>query len=114
MKHEFTLVLGGINQLNDDIVDALYESGCDDGTISQRDRVVRVRFARSAPTREEAITSAIRNVEAAGLGAGVVRVEHAGSDPIVGAVNSVLALPEVIRLNPSLQNWVIDRVQHVR
>ena len=35
-EHDFTLVLSGIADLTPGVMNALYESGCDDGTISMR------------------------------------------------------------------------------
>lgn len=66
MTHEFTLVLASPH-LTDQQCDALYEAGCDDGTISTSQEVTRIDFAREAPSLEEAIRSAIANVNAAGL-----------------------------------------------
>jgi hypothetical protein len=66
MIHEFTLVLAdasvSLEQCN-----ALYEAGCDDGTISTIQGVTRIDFAREAANLEEAIRSAIANVSRAGL-----------------------------------------------
>lgn len=35
-EHDFTLVLYGISELTREVVDALYEAGCDDATIASR------------------------------------------------------------------------------
>jgi hypothetical protein len=43
---DFKLILGGISDVTDDQGDALFEAGCDDGTIVSRDGAVFVRFAR--------------------------------------------------------------------
>lgn len=71
-EHEFTLILS-VAEVTDDQCNALYEAGCDDGTISTSQRVTRIDFCREAPHLEEAIRSAIANVNAAGLA--VARVE---------------------------------------
>jgi hypothetical protein len=47
--------------------DALYEAGCDDGTIVTRNRITFIAFDRKANSLEEAIRSATANVRAAGL-----------------------------------------------
>lgn len=80
--HDFTLVIDGIDSLTTEVEDALYEAGCDDGLLSMSDRVFRIDFAREAPSLREAILSAIRDVESAGVGASVTRVEP---DEIVNA-----------------------------
>jgi hypothetical protein len=47
--------------------DALYEVGCDDGTIVTRKRVTFIAFDRKADSLEEAIRSATADVRAAGF-----------------------------------------------
>ena len=47
--------------------DALYEAGCDDGTIVTRNRVTFIAFDRKADSLEQAIRSATADVRAAGL-----------------------------------------------
>ena len=73
-SHEFTLILS-VEEVTDDQCNALYEAGCDDGTVSTSERVTRIDFCRDAPTLEEAIRSAIDNVNAAGLQAARVEIE---------------------------------------
>ncbi len=74
-EHEFTLALDGIDpEMPDKDVDALYEAGCDDATIHVQDGRVYVTFCRKAPTRLDALLSAIRQIESSGTGARVVRV----------------------------------------
>ena len=53
--------------------DALYEAGCNDGTIVTRNRVTFIAFDRKADSLEQAIRSATADVRAAGLD--VKRVE---------------------------------------
>ena len=66
MTHDFALILTSPD-VTDEQCNALYEAGCDDGTISSSQGVSRIDFAREAPSLEEAIRSAIANVIAAGL-----------------------------------------------
>ena len=56
--HHLVLVTEGRDLLEDDILEALYEAGCTDASIGHR----TVEFDREAPTRWEAIQSAIRDV----------------------------------------------------
>lgn len=67
LEHEFTLILSGIDDLNDDLLDALYESGCDDALVGMREQVAFADFCREAPSFEEAVASAIRDVSNAGI-----------------------------------------------
>jgi hypothetical protein len=71
----FRLVLQGASELTPEIAHALYEAGCDDALIGSRDGVLFADFDREAPSSAAAILSAIRQVESAGVGLSVVRVE---------------------------------------
>jgi len=72
-EHEFTLILSGVDELDEAESNALYEAGLDDGSPGMRDGVAYIEVAREAATLEEAIVSAIKDVRRAGFG--VVRVE---------------------------------------
>jgi hypothetical protein len=68
---EFKIVLAGRVELTEDIADAMFEAGCDDGTPGTCDGIFSIDFHREAPSLEVAIQSAIANVKAAGF-----EVEH--------------------------------------
>ncbi len=57
----------------DDLAEATFEAGCDDGTVSESDGVTTIGFAREAESLETAIRSAIVQVES--VGCVVARVE---------------------------------------
>ena len=61
------------SKISDDDCDALYEAGCDDGTVVTRDGVTHIAFDREAESLEEAIRSATAQVTSAGFE--VARVE---------------------------------------
>lgn len=71
----FSLTLHGASELIPEIADALYEAGCDDALVGSRDGVLFAEFDREAPSSAAAIISAIRQIESAGAGLTVVRVE---------------------------------------
>src|SRR5262249_29482712 len=112
MDHDFRLILDGVDDLDPRIVDALYEAGCDDGTIGSRAGVVSIGFTRSAPTMREAIASAIRDVERAGIGARVVRVEPEGPDPNGDAIGTNSVLQAISMLDPRFGDLAIELLQH--
>jgi hypothetical protein len=62
----FSLVLTATT-LSAEECDALYEAGCDDGTIVTRNRVTFIAFDRKADSLEQAIRLATADVRAAGL-----------------------------------------------
>jgi hypothetical protein len=72
-KYDFTLILGESLELTDDIADALFAAGCDDGTPGTCNGVFSIDFHRNAASLEEAIRSAIEDVRTAGYE--VTRVE---------------------------------------
>jgi len=73
-EHEFTLVLASVEESEEDS-NALFESGCTDGTISTSNGVTRIDFHRTAASLEEAIRSAIANVQSAGFHVAHVEME---------------------------------------
>ena len=69
----FRLTLAGLD-LTDAQLNALFEAGCDDATFSlERDGSVLGLFDRAAETQEDAVLSAIDDVESAGVGARALR-----------------------------------------
>ncbi len=65
--YEFKIILDGVSELTDDEGDALYEAGCDDGTIVSRDGTAFVRFSRESLSLEDAISTAASDVQKAGF-----------------------------------------------
>ena len=72
--HEFSLVLA-VADVSDEQVNALYEAGLDDGTVSTSQGVTRVDVSRESESLELAIRSAIGQVDAAGLTVARVEIE---------------------------------------
>ena len=95
-KYDFTLETRGRSVLDDEVVDALYEAGCDDAAIGSFLGVDRLDFDREAASVCEAVRSAIEDVHSV-PGVCVTRVLP-GDAPTVSAafaeaVNAVLASP---------------------
>jgi predicted DNA-binding transcriptional regulator AlpA len=74
-EFEFTLILSGVAELTAEVLGAFFEAGCDDALIGTRDGIAYADFCREAGSYREAVLSAIADVESAGVGARVVRVE---------------------------------------
>jgi hypothetical protein len=72
---EFILVLKGVDRATNELANALFEAGCDDGTLYSSAGEAAVGFTREAASLEEAIRSAIANVLSAGVS--VARAEPA-------------------------------------
>ena len=76
-KYDFTLILAASLELPDDLADALFAAGCDDGTPGTCNGVFSIDFHREAATLEEAIRSAIEDVKTAGYEVARVEMEAA-------------------------------------
>lgn len=75
-EYDFALIVAGISELTDDVLDALFEAGCDDATPSIHYGLLYMEFSRSAVSLQEAIITAIRDVLKAGVDARVLRVDE--------------------------------------
>jgi len=61
-------------ELSDEQLDALYEAGCDDATFAVDETGAYAVFDRAAATPEEAVLTAIRDIEDSGADVWVLRV----------------------------------------
>lgn len=87
--HRFTLVLFGVDEITPELADALFAATNGDIEFNMRDRVAYLEFERSAPTLQHAISTAIRQVEEADVGVGVVRVESETAN-VIAKINAEL------------------------
>lgn len=71
---EFTLVLDHIDDLTDSLEDHLFNAGCDDALINFRNGTVYLDFQREAFSFENAVISAINDVESSSLHAQVISI----------------------------------------
>lgn len=67
-EYVFTITVGGAiaSDQEGQFLDRVYEAGCDDGVVGFNEGTPFIEFMREADSAEEAITSAIANIEAAG------------------------------------------------
>jgi hypothetical protein len=72
--YEFTLVLDRVDDQTEGLEDQLFEAGCDDALINFRNGTVYLDFNREAPSAEDAVISAIKDVEKSTLGAKVISI----------------------------------------
>jgi hypothetical protein len=71
---KFTLILKNVHENTSHLEDSLYEAGCDDSLISFRSGAVYLDFDREALTLEDAVISAINDVNSSSIGAQVASV----------------------------------------
>lgn len=76
--YQFTLIVEGPDLQTDDRIDDLYEAGCDDALVGRTDGVQYLDFDRDADTLEDAILSAVADVEQIDDDIEVVRLADAG------------------------------------
>lgn len=65
-QYSCKLRISGFNIEEDHYEDALYEAGCDDALVAVIDGTIFLDFDREASSYENAVKSAIRDVEHAG------------------------------------------------
>jgi hypothetical protein len=73
--YRFTVILAGLNEISDDLAEALFETGCDDGSPWSSQGVAAVGFDREAESFEQAVRSAIADVQKAGCHVAWVKIE---------------------------------------
>lgn len=94
-KYDFTLETSGRSVLDDEVVDALYEAGCDDAGIGRFLGIDCLGFTRVAGSYGEAVRTAIEDVRSV-PGISVTRVvneDPAAGDAFTAAVNAALSSP---------------------
>ncbi|HTU20347.1 MAG TPA: hypothetical protein VMG10_19945 [Gemmataceae bacterium] len=65
--YEFDVVLKDMAEVADTQADDLFTAGCDDGTPASCAGAAWIHFDREAASLEEAISSAVAQIQAAGL-----------------------------------------------
>lgn len=61
--HHFTLIVHGPDLQNEPVIDSLYEAGCDDALVASADGVQFIDFDRGAASLEDAVLSAVADIE---------------------------------------------------
>ncbi len=85
----FSLILAGTTELTPKLADALCTATHGEIEMNARDGVVFLEFERAASTLRKAVISAIREVEGAGVGVRVVRVESEAAN-VIAKINAEL------------------------
>jgi hypothetical protein len=77
--YEFDVILKDVSEATDRDADAIFEAGCDDGTLVSRDGLTWIHFDRQAPSLEDAIREAVGQVQSAGLAVAKVELDVAAA-----------------------------------
>lgn len=75
-EYDFALIVDGVHELTSAVEEALFNSGCDDATLSIQYGLLYVEFSRRAKSLQKAIVTAIHDVQKAGIKARVLRVDE--------------------------------------
>ena len=78
MTYSFTLIISRPDVDEETAADRLYASGCGDGLFSVSNGKYSVDFDREADSLAEAVETATRDVESAGIGSKVLSVLSPG------------------------------------
>lgn len=81
MIHDFSLIAVGAGSADDPMFDRLY-AVCDDCSLWSSQGTVRLTFHREAPTLDQAIGSAIRDLKSIGVSAWLEAVEDPDGHPL--------------------------------
>ncbi|CAN5605728.1 hypothetical protein BH23PLA1_BH23PLA1_42340 [soil metagenome] len=75
--YEFSLIFSGPSELTEEMENSIYEAGCSDTLLGIQNGEIFLDFHREAPSFQVALISAIMDVERAGIGLELIRVETA-------------------------------------
>jgi len=84
--YEFIVILRGLDVIDEDLADKLFEAGCDDGSPFSSCGIAGVGFSREAESLEVAIRSAVADVQKAGCT--VERVQIESDSPLLAKSNT--------------------------
>jgi hypothetical protein len=73
--YEFDVSLKGVSEVTDEQADALFAAGCDDGTPACCNGLAWIHFDREAASLEDAIRSAVAQVQSAGFSVSKVELD---------------------------------------
>jgi hypothetical protein len=82
--YEFNVILKDLSEVTDDQADRLFTAGCDEGTPASCDGVAWIHFEKEAASLEEAIRSAVAQIQAAGFQVSKVELD-ADAAALLGA-----------------------------
>jgi hypothetical protein len=84
--YDFIVILRGLEVIDDDLAEKLFEAGCDDGSPFSSCGIAGVGFSREAESLESAIRSAVADVQRAGCT--VERVQIESDSPLLAKIDS--------------------------
>ena len=95
--HHFTLIVDGPDLQDDTLIDAVFEAGCGDAAISLIDGIQYVDFDREAASLDQAILSAVTDLERID-GVALVRIADSGLVSMADVADRIGRTREGVRL----------------
>lgn len=75
-SYQFTLILEGIDETTPGLEDSIFEAGCQDALINYKNGTVYLDFDREGESLENAIITAIKDIESANIRTKISRIEN--------------------------------------
>ena len=75
IEFEFKIFCQSVDMNDDSFLDLLYEAGCDDALISFKDGYACLDFSRASENAEDAVVSAVKGIQKAGVVGHIERIE---------------------------------------
>lgn len=75
-EYEFRLILDGPEDIDDDMIGRLLAAGCDDGLFGRSNGEIFAAFSREASSFEDAVISAIKDINRADIGVTGFRIDN--------------------------------------
>ena len=73
--YDFEVVLKDVPEISDDQAEVLFAAGCDDGTPASCNGTAWIHFDREASSLEEAIGTAVAQVQSAGFNVSKIQLD---------------------------------------
>ena len=64
-KHEFTLYLDGLVEIDEKVEDRLFKAGCSDGMLGKQNGAFFIDFVRQASSFYDAVLRAVKQIKSA-------------------------------------------------
>lgn len=96
--HHFTLIVDGPDVQEDALIEALFDAGCDDALVGRSEGIQYVDFDREATELDDAVLSAVADVEKIPGVVGVARIADAGLVSMADIATRTGRIREGVRL----------------
>ena len=93
--YQFDVILKDMSEITEADADRLFDAGCDDGTLVSSGGAAWIHFDREAASLEEAIRSAVAQVQSTGLAVTTVELDMEAAASLGEKRSRFLGAPQV-------------------